>query len=59
MQIAVAHTNNEAAALEFKKEIEAEFPGYPDIFVNELSLSIACHIGDGSLAVACSKIVEV
>jgi len=59
MQIAVAHTNNEAAALEFKKEIEAEFPGYSDIFVNELSLSIACHIGDGSLAVACSKIVEV
>lgn len=59
MEIAVAHTNNEAAALEFKKEIEEEFQGYPEIFVNELSLSVACHIGDGSLAVACSKIVEV
>ena len=59
MRIAVAHTNNEAAAMEFKKEIEAEFPGYTDIIVNELSLSVACHIGAGSLAVACSKIVEV
>lgn len=59
MRIDVAHTNNEAAALEFKKEIEAEFPGYPKILVNELSLSVACHIGDGALAVACSKIVEM
>lgn len=59
MKIAVAHTDNEAAALEFKKEIEAEFPGYTDIIVNELSLSVACHIGEGSLAIACSKVVEV
>ncbi len=59
MQIAVAHTHNEAAAQEFKREIEAEFPGYPEVIVNELSLSIACHIGDGSLAIGCSKIVEV
>ncbi len=58
MRIDVAHTNNEAAALEFKKEIEAEFSGYPEMIVNELSLSVACHIGDGALAVACSKIVE-
>lgn len=59
MRIALAHTNNEAAALEFKKEVEAEFPGFPEIIVNELSLSVACHIGDGALAIACSKIVEV
>lgn len=59
MRLAVAHTNNEAAAMEFKKEVEAEFPGYVDIIVNELSLSVACHIGAGSLAIACSKIVEV
>lgn len=59
MRIDVAHTNNEAAALEFRKEIEAEFPGYPVELVDELSLSVACHIGDGALAVACSKIAEV
>ena len=40
-------------------ELEKEFPGYPEIIVNELSLSVACHIGDGALAVACSRIPEV
>lgn len=59
MRLAIAHTNNEAAAMEFKKEIEAEFPGYTDIRVEELSLSVACHIGDGALALAVSKIVEI
>ena len=56
MKLAIAHTNNEAMALEFKAELEKEFPGYPEIIVNELSLSVACHIGDGALAVACSRI---
>ena len=59
MRLAIAHTNNEAMALEFKAELEKEFPGYPEIIVNELSLSVACHIGDGTLAVACSRIPEV
>ena len=47
------------AALEFVKELEAEFPGYQVQRVDELSLSVACHIGDGCLAVACSRVVEV
>lgn len=59
MRLAIAHTNNKEAALEFKEELESEFPGYETIITDELSLSVACHIGDGSLAVACSKIVEV
>lgn len=59
MRVDVAHTNNEAMALEFKKEIEAEFPEHRVMLVNELSLSVACHIGDGALAIACSRIVEV
>ena len=59
MKLAIAHTNNEAMALEFKAELEKEFPGYPEIIVNELSLSVSCHIGDGALAVACSRIPEV
>lgn len=59
MRIDVAHTNNKEAAAEFAKELEAEFPGYQIQRTDELSLSVACHIGDGSLAVACSRIVEV
>ena len=59
MRIDVAHTNNKEAAAEFAKELEAEFPGYQIQRTDELSLSVVCHIGDGSLAVACSRIVEV
>ena len=43
MRIDVAHTNNEAAALEFKKEIEAEFPGYPVLLVNEQIGRASCR----------------
>lgn len=59
MQLAIAHTRNEAAAQEFKKEIEAEFPEQTNILVHELSLSVACHIGAGALACGCARIMEV
>lgn len=50
----VAHTHNEEAAQALKLELLEEFPGF-DVYVDPLSLSIACHIGPGALAVACSK----
>lgn len=50
----VAYTYNRDAALALKEELSAEFPGF-DINMDPLSLSIACHIGPGSLAIACSK----
>lgn len=59
MRIDVAYTNNKEAAQEFAKELGAEFPEHQVQRTDELSLSVACHIGDGSLAVACSRIVEV
>lgn len=54
----IAHTNNEAAALAYKQEIEALFPGY-EVHVDPLSLSVACHIGPGSLAFACCKKIQI
>lgn len=54
----IAHSNNKAAALAYKEEIEELFPGY-DIHVDPLSLSVACHIGPGSLAFACCKKIEM
>jgi len=54
----IAHTNNEEAALAFKEEILAQFPGY-DIHIDPLSLSVACHIGPGALAFACCKKISV
>ena len=53
MRLAVAYTYNRDAAEEFKKEIEEVFPGM-DIHVDPLSLSVACHIGPGALAIACA-----
>lgn len=55
MHIFVAYSKNKEAALDFKAQIEAAIPGKEVEVVDPLSLSVACHIGPGSLAVACAK----
>lgn len=50
----VAHTVNEEAALELVEMIKERF-GVETVDMYPLSLSISCHIGAGSLAVACLK----
>lgn len=54
MYLEMAYTHDLEAAEEFKKEVQAAFPGL-EIIMNPLSLSVSCHIGPGALAVACSK----
>lgn len=54
MNIAVAYTKSMEPALEFRDELKQLYPKH-DIIVRPLSLSISCHIGPGSLAVACTK----
>ena len=49
-----AYTCSDEEAREWKREIESRFPGY-DVWMDRLSLSVACHIGAGSMAIACSK----
>ena len=46
-----AYTKDEEAALKWKEELMAEFPGM-EFQQDPLSLSVACHIGAGALAVA-------
>ena len=53
----VAHTQNEAAAMALKEELSQLYPG-TDIYVDDLSLSVACHIGPGSLAIACCQTLK-
>ena len=53
----IAHTHNEEAALALRDDLAEVFPGY-DIFIAPLSLSVACHIGPGSLAIACCKKID-
>ena len=50
----IAYTYDLEAATQLRDEVAAQFPGF-DIHMDPLSLSIACHIGPGSLAVACCK----
>lgn len=52
--LAIAHTKNEEEALKWREELAEEFPGY-EIHIDPLSLSIACHIGPGALALAWTK----
>lgn len=52
----IAHTKNSEAAEELRKQIIEKF-GVKQVDLYPLSLSIACHIGPGSLAVACSKVI--
>ena len=53
-----AYAGNEEEALEFKEELKEAFPGQ-EIVLDPLSLSVACHIGYGAVAVACSRRVVV
>ena len=58
MCLEAAYAGNPEEALEWKEELEKQFPGMP-VHMDPLSLSVACHIGQGALAVAVSKKVEV
>ena len=58
VHLEVAHTDNQEEADEFAKELRELFPATGEIVIPPLSLSVSCHIGPGSLAVACSKVIE-
>lgn len=52
--ISMAYTYDLEAGEAFRAEVQEQFPGF-DIHMDPLSLSVACHIGPGALAVTCSK----
>ena len=52
--IAVAYTCDQDSAEEWKEEVQKLYPDN-EIVMNPLSLSVACHIGPGSIAVTCTK----
>lgn len=57
VHLEAAYTCTHEEAQEWKKELEEYFPGY-EIHMDALSLSVACHIGPGAMAVACSRYTE-
>ena len=54
----LSYTHNWEEAQEWKKEIEGVFPG-ADIALDPLSLSVACHIGEGTLSLCCSRKIRL
>jgi DegV family protein with EDD domain len=54
MNLHAAYAGNYEEALEWKDLIEQNFPKY-SVHMDPLSLSVACHIGHGALAIACSQ----
>ena len=58
MCLSVAHTDSFKEAEIFAEELKESFPKIPFRFCDPLSLSIACHIGPGALAVTCARYVK-
>ena len=57
--VSLAHTcQNEEDFEEFKLEVAQQLSEYTIKFADHLPLAIACHIGPGALAVACSVVDE-
>ncbi len=56
--IQIAYTHELEAAMALLEEVKEVFPGHV-IVVKPLSLSVACHIGPGALAVACTQKLSI
>lgn len=57
VRISIAYTCDTETIMTFKEEVETAFPGYEVEVVDPLSLSVACHIGPGAIAICvCKKI---
>ena len=56
--ISCAYTKDLESAEQWKKEVEEAFPDM-DIHMDPLSLSVACHIGPGALAVTVSRNLHI
>ncbi|MGI6094159.1 MAG: DegV family protein [Lachnospiraceae bacterium] len=57
MCLEAAYSGNPEEAEEWLEELKQHFPDR-EIVLYPLSLSVSCHIGPGSLAIACAKKVE-
>ena len=54
----IAYSCEKEIAEEFQQEIRHQFPQVQQIHMDPLSLSVACHIGPGALAVAITKKID-
>ncbi len=57
MRLGISYTCSKEEAQVWKEEILSKFPNY-EILEAPLSLSVACHVGPGAVAVTCMKKVD-
>lgn len=57
LKVSIAYTYDKEKALVFQSEVNKELEKYNISvdFVDPLSLSVACHIGEGALAITCAR----
>lgn len=55
MKLFVAYTNCLDKAKDFAEQIKREIPDMEISAIDSLSLQVACHIGDGAIAIACAR----
>ena len=58
VHIACAYTKDLDSAGQWKSEVEQAFPGM-DVYMDPLSLSVACHIGPGALAITATRKLHI
>lgn len=58
MHIEMAYTSNKDEIMEFYEELKEIYPNH-NVIIDPLSLSIACHIGPGAIAVACTRNLDI
>lgn len=58
IDLMVAYANCREKAEDFTMQIRKEIPDLNLTYVNPLSLSVACHIGSGALAVSCTRVIK-
>ena len=59
VHLAAAYTCTEEEAAGWRAQIEERFPDLELEMMDPLSLSVSCHIGKGSMAIAVSRVVEL
>ncbi len=56
--ISLAHTDNSEAVEQFRQEVAEVFKNIEIVDVDDLSLSVSCHIGPGALAITCQRVIK-
>ncbi|MEA5084718.1 MAG: DegV family protein [Lachnospiraceae bacterium] len=58
MLLQMAYTGDNVEIKDFYEEVMETYPNH-QIFIDPLSLSVACHLGPGAIAIACTKKMNI